>query len=127
MFNGSTKDTVSPANFPSFKSASRFSPAVSTLALPVTFVPSCLRVKVYFCKPRCVSKSAFQVPVTSAARAESGRAARVKRMIGIFIFICAADQLLNQAPIHGGQMEFEDNWDNIIGCFSISDLVNDCA
>src|SRR5262249_5077869 len=76
---------VSPSTFPSFRSDSRFSPLLSTLALPVTLAPSCLSVKVYFCSPRWVSNSAFHVPATSAARADSGRAASTTNRIRVFM------------------------------------------
>ena len=47
---------------------SRFRSPASELAFPVRFVPSSLKVKVYFCRPICESNSAFHAPVTSAAK-----------------------------------------------------------
>src|ERR1017187_9364223 len=85
MCSGSTNDTVSPDTLPSFKSVSRFVSVSSTFALPVTVAPSCFSVKVYFCRPRCVSKSAFQVPVTSAARMDNGNANKVRSAIEVFM------------------------------------------
>src|SRR6185503_7141802 len=86
IFNASTKVTVSPSTLPSFNSASRFSPSRSTLALPVTFVPSCLSVNVYFCRPRCVLNSAFHVPETSAANMEREVTASARSVIWVFMF-----------------------------------------
>src|SRR5437868_2503653 len=79
MTSGSTKVTVSPATLPSFTSASRFCPSSSAEIFLVTAVPSCLSVNVYFCRPRGVSKSAFQVPVRSAATREQGNAASARK------------------------------------------------
>jgi hypothetical protein len=67
---------VSRSILPPLSSVSRLSPPISELALPVRAAPSCLSVNVYFCTPICVSNSAFQVPVTSAACVKQDRAAR---------------------------------------------------
>src|ERR1017187_2548329 len=79
---------MSPSTLPSLSSASRFRSPTSELAFPASIVPSCLKVNVYFWWPICESNWDFQVPVTSAANRESGRAASVRNAIRVFMIRC---------------------------------------
>src|ERR1051326_2011635 len=83
----STNETLSPSILPSDNGVSCFWSLISEFALPVSLSPSCLRVKVYFCRPIWESNSDFHVPERSAVKAMEGRARRTERRSWFFIVL----------------------------------------